>query len=194
MTPMEDSATRTRTRRAIVDAAIRVWAEDPSASLGEVATAAQVGRTTLHRYFAERGQLAKAVGHDVVERVDAAAGRAASGGGSAAAGLRRLCHEYSELADVLALIFNGSQVVDDATWATAARTAGPRADQGVRSLVERGHRDGSVAVELSPAWVEAMLWSMLYASWDFLRSAQASKQDVVSMLTASFEGAIAARS
>ncbi|MDQ3577436.1 MAG: TetR/AcrR family transcriptional regulator, partial [Actinomycetota bacterium] len=42
---------RARTRRAILDAAISVLSRNPAASLAEVAEAAQVGRTTVHRYF-----------------------------------------------------------------------------------------------------------------------------------------------
>jgi TetR/AcrR family transcriptional repressor of lfrA len=40
---------RSRTRKAILDAAMAVLGEDPGASLGDNAAAAQVGRSTLHR-------------------------------------------------------------------------------------------------------------------------------------------------
>ncbi|MBQ1052796.1 TetR family transcriptional regulator, partial [Micromonospora sp. C51] len=53
----EETGSRARTRQAILQAAIEVLSRNPAASLGEIATAAQVGRTTLHRYFAERSDL-----------------------------------------------------------------------------------------------------------------------------------------
>ena len=52
---------RGRTRKAILDAAIGVLATDPAASLGQIADAADVGRTTLHRYFPERADLLTAL-------------------------------------------------------------------------------------------------------------------------------------
>ena len=45
---------RTRTRRAILEAAMVVLAENGTASLADIASAAEVGRSTLHRYFPER--------------------------------------------------------------------------------------------------------------------------------------------
>ena len=74
---MTESATRTRTRQAILAAAVTVFARDPSASLGEVAAAAGVGRTTLHRYFPERSDLLAALAVHVLEQVAAATERAA---------------------------------------------------------------------------------------------------------------------
>ncbi len=180
-----ESGSRARTRRAILDAAIAVWGRDPAASLAEIATAAQVGRTTLHRYFPERGDLAAAVGVEVVTRVDAAARRAALGDGPAARALRRLCQEYVDLADVLAVMFNGSDIVDDGTWAAAGCTS-----HDLVGVVERGHRDGSVDPELTPAWVEHLLWALLYATWDLLRTGRTTKPEATAMLTRSFERAI----
>ena len=62
MTGLESTATglRGRTRKAILDAAMSVLAENPSAPLSEIAAAAEVGRSTVHRYFAERTELIKA--------------------------------------------------------------------------------------------------------------------------------------
>lgn len=184
-----DSGVRSRTRRAILDAATAVWSKDPGASLGAVATEARVGRTTVHRYFRERDDLAAALGLDVVTRLDGAAQRARLDEGPAAEALRRLCQEYFELADVLALMFNGSGIVNDDTWTEAGCVA-----SDLQEVVTRGHEDGSVDRALTPGWVESLLWALLYASWDLVRNGNAGKQQVIDMLTRSFEGAVSARS
>ena len=54
------SAVRNRTRTAVLEAAVQVWARDWSASLGDIATRAGVSRSTLHRYFADRQALVDA--------------------------------------------------------------------------------------------------------------------------------------
>jgi TetR/AcrR family transcriptional repressor of lfrA len=187
------SGARGRTRRALVDAAIGVWARDPAGSLGEIAGAARVGRTTLHRYFPDRSALATAVGSEVVVRVRAAADRARVDQGSAAEVLRRLCREYFELADVLALIFNGAQVVDVETWTEAAGSDTPGDQTALRPIVESGHRDGSIRPDVTPEWAESVVWALLYAAWDFSRSGNVARQDVITMLTTSVDGALGPR-
>ncbi len=105
---MNESATRTRTRRAILDAAVAVLARNPGASLGEVAAAADVGRTTLHRYFAERADLLAGLVGYANELVGEATARAELSHGSAPDALARLCREYFELGDALTLMFSGT--------------------------------------------------------------------------------------
>ena len=126
-------------------------------------------------------------------RVRAAADRARVDQGSAAEVLRRLCREYFELADVLALIFNGAQVVDVETWTEAAGSDTPGDQTALRPIVESGHRDGSIRSDVTPEWAESVVWALLYAAWDFSRSANAARQDVITMLTTSVDGALGPR-
>ena len=95
---MTESATRTRTRQAILAAAVTVFARDPSAALGEVAAAAGVGRTTLHRYFPERSDLLSALATHLLEAVAAAMERAAPALGPAPEALGRVCRSTSSSA------------------------------------------------------------------------------------------------
>lgn len=180
-----ESGTRARTRGAILAAAIAVWGKDPGAALSDIAAAAQVGRTTLHRYFPERGDLAAALGHEVVVRIDAAARRARLDDGTGAEALRRLCHEYFELAEVLAVMFNDSGLVGEETWEAAGCSA-----SDLPAVVERGHRDGSIDPLLTPGWVENLLWALLYATWQYLRTRDVTKPEAMTMLTSSFQRAI----
>lgn len=57
-----------RRARAMLDSATRVLVADPGASLAEVAEAAGVGRTTLHKHFPTRDDLVRAVGLRAVAR------------------------------------------------------------------------------------------------------------------------------
>ncbi|HZC09115.1 MAG TPA: helix-turn-helix domain-containing protein, partial [Mycobacterium sp.] len=51
------SGSQARTRAAILAATASVLARNRSATLPDIADAAGVGRTTLHRYFADRERL-----------------------------------------------------------------------------------------------------------------------------------------
>ena len=162
---MTESTTRTRTRRAILDAAVAVFARDPSAALGEVAAAAGVGRTTLHRYFPERSDLLSALVVHVLEQVAAAMERAAPTHGAAPEALGRVCREYFELGDVLTVLFNepsgiGADVGKQAEW---------EHDRLLNELIARGQAEGSIDPALTPAWLQSMLWALLYTAWALMR-------------------------
>jgi AcrR family transcriptional regulator len=57
--------------RAILDAADRVLAENPAATLQQIADAAGVARTTVHRRFASREALLDALVQDMLEQMEA---------------------------------------------------------------------------------------------------------------------------
>lgn len=56
----------------VLDVAVSVLVRDPAASLGEIAVAAGIGRTTLHNRYATRSDLLTAVAHRAIDLVDAA--------------------------------------------------------------------------------------------------------------------------
>lgn len=61
-----------RTVRSILEVAERVLSEDPAASLSQIAAAAGVARTTVHRRFASREALIEAMAAHAFQQVEAA--------------------------------------------------------------------------------------------------------------------------
>ena len=81
---------RPTSRDAIIEAAFDVFARDPRASLAAVAARAGVGRATLHRYFANRDDLVRALALIAIEEMDEAAETASENAASTSAALRRI--------------------------------------------------------------------------------------------------------
>jgi AcrR family transcriptional regulator len=75
---------RRRAGPSLLDVAAEVLVADPAASLAEVAEAAGIGRTTLHKHYATRDDLLCAVGHRAIDLWEQAV--AGAGGGDAADG------------------------------------------------------------------------------------------------------------
>lgn len=175
---------RNRTRRAILDAAIGVLSRRPGGSLAEVAEAAEVGRTTLHRYFPERGDLLAAVSADVQHRIAAAVDRARPAEGPARAALVRACRELFDLGDVLSLVFGGA-LAERPEWQESSC-----ADDLLLDVVRRGHGDGSVDAALTPEWVINLLWSILYAADAHARDHGSSRHEALDLATRSLAGAL----
>jgi AcrR family transcriptional regulator len=184
---MPESATKTRTRRAILDAAVTVLARDSSASLGEVAAVAGVGRTTLHRYFAERTDLLTALSVHTLERVAAATDRAALDRGAAPEALARLCREYFELGDTLTLMFNDPQISAAESWQEEAEH-----DRALYSLVERGQAEGTIDTAMSAAWIQYTLWALLYSAWSLMREQSLPRHEALELCLRSLAKLVAA--
>ncbi len=179
-----EAGVRSRTRRAILDAAIGVLSRRPGASLAEVAEAAEVGRTTLHRYFPERGDLLGAVSADALHRITAAVDRARPGEGAARAALVRACRELFDLGDVLSLVFGGA-FAERPEWQESRCT-----DDVLLGVIRRGHADGSIDAALTPEWVISLMWSILYAADAHARDNGGSRHEALDLATRSLGGAL----
>jgi TetR/AcrR family transcriptional repressor of lfrA len=178
------TGSRARTRQAILDAAVEVLARNPSASLGDVAVAADVGRTTLHRYFPERSDLIAALQELADQRLDKATARARLDDGPAVTALQRLCREYFDLGDVLSLLFR------DQVNCEVAETGPEACDVAFDAMIRRGHADGSIDPELPALWIQSLLWSQLYAGWSYMAEHGVSRHEVMRLVERCVGGAV----
>ncbi|MGW0040247.1 TetR/AcrR family transcriptional regulator [Rhodococcus sp. NPDC003348] len=157
-----ESGTKARTRRAILDAAVEVLSKNAGAPLSEVATAADVGRSTLHRYYPERGDLVAALGGHALDKLDAALVRARPTEGPADEAIRRMSHECFEIGPTLSLVYGDVQVFsNEAFWVRLDRT-----DEPLLDLLERGIAEGTFTATLKVRWIRRMLWWCLLTGWE----------------------------
>jgi TetR/AcrR family transcriptional repressor of lfrA len=177
---------RARTRQAILDAAITVFARNPAATLGDVAETAGVGRTTLHRYFADRAELLGALRDEAETRLSAARLRARISDDSGADAVRRLGQEYFDLGDLLSLLFT-EQVAFD-----APAPAGGSCDPEFMAMVQRGYADGTIDRSLPADWVQSVLWAQLYAGWSYMAEFQVSRHEALRLVLHCLGGALRA--
>ncbi|WP_162907484.1 TetR/AcrR family transcriptional regulator, partial [Allorhizocola rhizosphaerae] len=177
MTQAQASGARARTRQAILNAAIEVLARNQGASLGDIATAAEVGRTTLHRYFADRAELIAAVGEETLARLNRATERARLGEGTGGDAIRRLCQEYFELGDLLSLMFAEPGLLTGPEW-TEMGTCDPE----FVAVVERGYHDGTIDPELPAEWIQNIIWAQLYSGWSYQRETAAPRYEVLRLI------------
>lgn len=156
-----ETGVRARTRRAILDAAVQTLTRQPNASLGDIAVAANVGRTTVHRYFPERADLMAGILADAEEKIHDSTVRARVDEGTAPAALARLCAEYFEHGDVFMLMFTNPALMGEMNWEEESED-----DLVLRRLVERGHEEGTIDRDLPAEWLQQLLWALLYTAWE----------------------------
>ncbi|GAB3488434.1 hypothetical protein GCM10027440_35000 [Nocardiopsis coralliicola] len=163
-----ETRVRSRTRRAILDAAVAVLGENRRAPLAEVAREAGVSRSTLQRYFAERSDLESALVAYAEERIVEAVQAARIGEGTGAEAYARLTGEYFSLGNLVLVSWDGTEAEEE--------VADPDEEVMV-PLVQRGHADGTLDPRIGPRWADMLLWSGLYASWLYARRPDVSQTE-----------------
>ncbi|MEU9338739.1 TetR/AcrR family transcriptional regulator [Streptomyces sp. NPDC048290] len=187
-----ESGTRHRTRRAILDAAAAVLARDRRATLAEIAKAADVGRSTLHRYFPDRDQLLHAAVLDSLELIDKAVRDAAPEQGPPAEAMRRLVTSVVGVGDRMLFAFGETQLLEDATR-DLAEDEGEATERLVLELIERGQRDGVFDSGVSAAWIMQVMWSLVYAGAESAQLGTLPAPGITAHVVRALEGGVLAR-
>jgi AcrR family transcriptional regulator len=177
------SGVRDRTRRAILGAAASVLARDRGATLAEVAAAAGVGRSTLHRYFADREQLVQAAVEDSLRALDQSMEDAALDQGPPLEAMRRLVAAMVGVGDRLLFLFGDPRVLEGREGPMP--TGGP-----VIELIERGQAEGVFDPEVSPGWVEHVLWALVYTAAEEANNGRLPRHGVTATVIRTFENGI----
>ena len=175
--------TQDRTRRAILLAAIRVLGSNRRASMREIGEAADVARSTVHRYFADRPALEAAVGSFVEEEYDRIAEDARPQDGTGLEALMRLATELFDRLDVVGWWFlmpEDELIIENLDD-----------DEVVGAIVERGHADHSIDSVLPGAWVSDVLWSLLYSANARTRSTTHTRGEVRDLFLHSLRKSVA---
>lgn len=156
---MRVSGVRGRARRAILHAAASVLSRRRDATLADIAAAADVGRSTLQRYFPDRELLLAAVVEDCLHRLAASLQEARIDQGPPSQGLRRLVVAMLDVGDHVLFLYGDPRM----TQAVAARDDPDPAGEEIGRLIRRGQAEGLFDAEVSAEWIEHVLWAHVCA-------------------------------
>ncbi|MFD3947256.1 TetR/AcrR family transcriptional regulator [Streptomyces sp. NPDC058579] len=143
-------------RAQVLLAAAALLSRKSTATMDEVARAAGIGRATLHRHFAGRDALVRALEAMGIEEFEAALDAARLDEGPADQAVRRLVAEIEPNAQLMAFLvtenqlFEGDQINEG--WS--------RLDARVSDLFRRGQEEGTFRIDLSPAWLTEALYGL----------------------------------
>lgn len=149
-----------------------------TATMDEVARAAGISRATLHRHFAGRDALVRALEALGIEECDAALDRARLDEGPAQDALRRFVREIEPAAGLLAFLYTENQLFEgeeqNAGWS--------RLDERVSALFRRGRLSGEFRVDLTPAWLTEALFGLLASGVWVVQSGKGAPRDFHHMI------------
>lgn len=149
-----------RTRAAIVGAAFELLPANPNASLNEIAEAAGVGRSTLHRHFSDRQDLILTLARHVKGLAVDAIARARPEKGSPGEALRRIVEELIDIGQALVWMHENVQVRHDPALHAEFST-------GTEELIDLLERSVDPGNELSSLWRNRVFWEVLRLGSDF---------------------------
>ncbi|GAA3307873.1 TetR/AcrR family transcriptional regulator [Streptomyces cinereospinus] len=133
-------------REHVLRCAAALLTRKSTATMDEVAKAAGISRATLHRHFAGRDTLVRALEALGIAECEAALDAARLDEGSASDAVRRLVREIEPAAGLLSFLYSENQLFEGEEqhegWA--------RLDARVAALFRRGQDGGEFRIDLTP--------------------------------------------
>jgi AcrR family transcriptional regulator len=178
---VQASAARPRRgmRPLLLDVAAEVLVADPAASLAEVAEAAGIGRTTLHKHYATRDDLLRAVGHRAVDLWEQALAQVADGPDG---GLRAI---------IASMVVVGSQL--GFLWRTPAlhrdQALEVRSDamqERTLAVLRRAADRGLLAPATPDWWLLNSFFSLIYVAAESVADGRLAPNDAPRLVTDTF--------
>ncbi|MET8389660.1 TetR/AcrR family transcriptional regulator [Streptosporangium canum] len=177
---------RGRTRRAILSAAASVLARDRTATLADIAEVAGVGRTALDGCFSDREELVRAVVEDSFGAVDRSLNGAALDQGPPLEAMRRLVAALVDVGDRLRFLYGDPHILP------GFQAGGGPASTGrpVIDLIERGQAEGVFDPEVGAAWIEHVLWALVYTGCEEAARGKRPRHGIASAVFRTLENGI----
>ncbi|MFK4084645.1 TetR/AcrR family transcriptional regulator [Kribbella sp. NPDC020789] len=166
----------------VLDTAAAVLAKDPSASLGQIALAAGIGRTTLHKQYATRHDLLVGVASralDISESVIAAAPADPDP-------LRRMVADLLPFGAYLTLLTAQPEVFADDTITS-------RTDALTAPIAAIAGTAGSVRTGVPDWWLVRSLHALVFTAWDMVQSGWLAPRDAPELVLSTFTAGVLAR-
>lgn len=136
-------------RTQVLHTAAALLSRKATATMDEVARAAGIGRATLHRHFAGREALIRALEQMAIEELEAALDGARLGEGAADEAVRRLVGAVEPVAPLLGFLVTENQLFEG----DQQNEGWSRLDARVAALFRRGQEAGVFRIDLTPAWL-----------------------------------------
>lgn len=144
-----------RNLAAITEAAMRVLAEQPGASMAEIAEASGLGRATLYRHFRTRAELVQAIQRQALATAADAVAACGLDDVPAPAALESAIRTLVGIGDRFRVLAREASL-DSRMLERQQAVAGP-----LLAVVQRGQASGELRADLPPAWILASLASLL---------------------------------
>jgi AcrR family transcriptional regulator len=161
------SSIRPSTRDAIIDAAFAILSKDPSAALADIAVRAGVGRATLHRHFASRDELVRALARIANKEMDEAVEAACVDAQSHSEVARLALQALIPLGDRFGFLALEPLENDPELLAVYKQEQRETAE-----MIEGAKSEGLLDPAVPTAWIVQAYDHLIYAGWESVKAGE----------------------
>ncbi|MGY3063245.1 TetR/AcrR family transcriptional repressor of mexCD-oprJ operon [Streptomyces sp. TE3672] len=165
-------------REQVLRSAAALLTRKSTATMDEVAKAAGIGRATLHRHFAGRDALVRALEDLGIQEFEAALDAAALDEGGAPEALRRLVAAVEPSAGLLSFLVTENQLFEG----EEVNEGWSRLDARVSALFRRGQERGEFRIDLTPAWLTEAFYGLVSSGAWAVQDGRVASQDFQYMI------------
>lgn len=179
---------RPASRPSLLDVAAEVLVADPAASLAQVAEAAGIGRTTLHKHYPTRDDLLCAVGDRALELWEqAVAGvpdtdRTEDGVAPPESGLRAILAAMIPVGPQLAFLWRtpsfDHETRIDARWCAV--------EAATLAVLQRAQARGVIAAGIPDWWLLRTFFSLVYVAAESVKTGHLAPRDAPGLALGTF--------
>jgi AcrR family transcriptional regulator len=173
-----------RTRSAILDATASVLATNRVATIPEIATAAGVGRTTVHRYFPDRETLIYQATLDSIRVMLETTDQAAVEQGPAIEAMRRFITALVSVGDRVLFLFGDPAVLRNIPLAKDP------CEELLTNLIKRGQQEGAIDPDLTATWIRHALYGLVLQGCEQASIGELPRHTVAPLIIRTFERGI----
>lgn len=166
-------------RDHVLRSAATLLTRKSTATMDEVARAAGISRATLHRHFAGRDALVRALESLGIAECESALEAARPDEGPAPDAVRRLVREIEPAAALLAFLYTENQLFEG----EQQNPGWTRIDERIAALFRRGQADGEFRIDLTPAWLTEALYGLLASGAWAVSEGRVAGKDFTHMIT-----------
>lgn len=181
---------KSKTKQALLNAAIQVLSAQPSATLAEIAEAAGVKRVTLHRSFGTRDELLKAIALHSLAEMDEACYKAAAKKKTAADQLRAIVGALVPIGDRCHFLWRNASIWEEESVAAEIE----RHNKELSQLIDLAKKEGDIAIHIPNAWIIASLDAVIFAALCASRKGDIAVNDAAKLAEETLFQGIATRS
>jgi AcrR family transcriptional regulator len=181
---------RRRSKPPLLDSVAEALVADPAASLAQVAEAAGIGRTTLHKHYATRDDLMRAVGHRAIDLWEQAVDAVTDGDGAERpdGGLAALTAAMIQIGPQLAFLWRTPAFDHLAEMGSRALAVEARC----LAVLKRAQQRGVLSADTPDWWLRSTFYSLVYVAFESVRSGDLAPRDAPDLVLATFKHGIGA--
>ena len=161
-------------RETIQDVAIKTLIANNAASMHDIAAAAGIGRTTLHRYFASREELLRALIAGAFDDIEQIMANSQIGRTSASEALENLVLALVPIGHRFHFLI-GAWPFDEGDEEFKVREL--RLLKQFELLVQRGQSDGTFRMDLPARWIIDTITALLFMAWESISEGYTAPRD-----------------